>query len=141
VDDTAVGTAEVSLASLRGHHAAYLPSSVRIDIRPGCATNWIIVGGDGDVPVALFGSRQLAVSTVDPSSLALDGVPAVSAKTKDVDGDGLPDLVVDFPMASLPVTASSTRLTLSGWQTNSRAFSGSDAIAPIASLGPGHRRR
>jgi hypothetical protein len=132
---------EPGLLALRARHVAYSPLSVRIDVRPGAASNWIAVGGAGNVPVAIYGSPRLAVSTIDQASLALDAVPAVAARTFDVDGDGHDDLIIDFPMASLPVTATSTRLTLTGWQTSSRMLSGSDVIVPVASAGPGPARR
>jgi hypothetical protein len=135
-DNPSVGTYEQGVAAARAQHSAYPPFTTRIDIRPGCGTNWIAIGAAGPVPVAIFGAANFAVSSVDLTSLRLDGVAATSTSTSDVDGDGFTDLVATFPMASLPVTGSTTSLRLSGWQTNTRAFNGIDSITIVPQAGP-----
>jgi hypothetical protein len=135
-DDPSSGTDELGLANARNQHFLYPPFTATIDIRPGCGTNWIAIGGPGDVPVAVFGTPTFAVSSVDVATLHLDGVPADGTSTTDVDNDGIQDLLATFPMASLPVTQSTTSLTLSGAQTNSRAFTGVAPVTIVAQAGP-----
>jgi hypothetical protein len=126
----------VGVATAIANHNAYPPFSVQIDIRPGCGSNWVVAGGSGSVPVAVFGTATFAVSSVNVSTLALAGVLASGTSTSDVNGDGFTDLVANFPMASLPITGSTTAMTLTGAQTNSRAFSGSDLVNVVSGPGP-----
>jgi hypothetical protein len=135
-DVPAVGTNETGLATSIANHNAYPPFTVGIDVRPGCGNNWVAVGGSGSLPVAILGSSIFAVSSVAPASPLLEGVAATSASTTDVNGDGYPDILLQFPMASLPLTANTTSLTLTGWQKNSRAFSGTDTVTVVSGVGP-----
>jgi hypothetical protein len=135
-DDPTVGTDELGFATRLGDHSAYPPFTVQIDVRPGCGSNWVVVGGPGNVPVAVLGSASFAVASVEQSSLNILGVPPISIATTDVNADGNPDLLLEFAMASLPLSQSTSSLTVSGWQHNSRAFSGTDSVTVDGHAGP-----
>jgi len=74
---------------------------VNIDIKPGSDPNSINLSSNGVVPVAILGSADFDVTTVDPLSVELAGASVrIKGKSgnagsyKDVNGDGYLDLVV-----------------------------------------------
>ncbi len=76
---------------------------IEVDIKPGSADNPVNPDQEGVVPVAVLGSSGLAVSQIDPGSLRFGPEGAAPAhrghKTRDLDGDGHPDLLVHFNVA------------------------------------------
>jgi len=76
---------------------------LNIDIKPGSDPNCFNSNGHGVIPVAILGSADFDVSTIDPSTVLLDS-QAVRVKGKsgnwgsleDVNGDGFDDLVVQI---------------------------------------------
>jgi hypothetical protein len=85
--------------------------TVGVDVKPGSCDNPVNLGSKGVTPVALLGSADFDVTQVDPTSLALEGVPAQMASLGDVsaplpDGvclanDGIEDLMLKFDTAAL----------------------------------------
>ena len=77
---------------------------VALDIKPGSDTNCFNQNGHGVIPVAVFGSGTLDVNDIDVASLLLQGLPVKMAGKSNkylahidyVDGDGYPDLAVQF---------------------------------------------
>jgi hypothetical protein len=76
---------------------------VDIDIKPGSDPNCFNSDGHGVIPVAILGSADFDASTVDPSTVSLDGAEVrVKGKSgnagslEDVNGDGFQDLVVQI---------------------------------------------
>lgn len=73
---------------------------IRIDIMPGSAENPVNPDKQGVVPVAVLGGSDLAVSQIDPASLRFGPEGATPAhrnhESRDIDGDGLLDLLVHF---------------------------------------------
>ncbi|MDH3330027.1 MAG: leucine-rich repeat domain-containing protein, partial [Desulfobulbaceae bacterium] len=76
--------------------------TVNIDIKPGTEPNSINLGSNGKVPVAILSSTLFDATTINPLTVELAGA-TVAFKGKsdnpmtsidDVDGDGLPDLIV-----------------------------------------------
>ena len=81
---------------------------VSIDIEPGCRPNIINLKNDRDLlPVAILGSDELSVESIDPKSIKLCregiGTPASPIKDKFIklDGDCKLDLVVFFNIRDL----------------------------------------
>ena len=57
---------------------------VFVDIKPGGCPNPINVGAEGVLPVAILGTPTFDVTTIDPSSVRLEGVPALRSALEDV---------------------------------------------------------
>ena len=115
-------------------HVLFPPFSARIMIRPGCSSPNIGIGQSGTIQVALLGDRTFDVSQVDLSSLKFAGTPPINATSRDVNADGVPDLLLSFDKAKLKLTPHSTIGRLSGWMKNSQAFSGEQQIHVVSNL-------
>jgi hypothetical protein len=82
---------------------------VDIDIKPGSYPNSVNLGSNGVVPVAILSSPDLDATQVDPDTVTLAGSGvAVRGKSNkplahvvDVNGDSLPDLVVQVETEDL----------------------------------------
>ena len=99
-----------------------LEVNVDIDIKPGSDPNSINLGSNGNVPVAILSSADFDATTVDPYTVTLAGAE-VSLKGKaqtpmasveDVNGDGLPDLVVHVDTEALQLSEEETTAVLQG---------------------------
>ena len=121
---------------------------------PGTDRNPVNLKKRGNLPVVIFGSADLDVAEVNPSTLVLGDemdpdTPIIrknngpyAAYMEDVNSDGIMDLTVMFPTADLvrngDITELSTELILRGFLddacTNNR---GADVVTPI---GSGSRR-
>ena len=64
----------------------YPPSAVHVfvDIKPQGCPNPLNVGAEGVLPVAILGTSTFDVTTIDPSSIKLQGVPALRSALEDV---------------------------------------------------------
>lgn len=123
--------------SAGGYVVEYDCRAVHIDVMPGSNTNPIHSDGNGVIPVAILSSPDFDASSVDPSTVRLDG-QAVRVKGKsgnssslqDVNGDGLVDLVVQivddgaYPDGSAVATLTAT--TVSG-----ESIKGTDTITVV----------
>jgi hypothetical protein len=119
------------------------PLAVRIDVKAATDGKAVNPGERGLVDVALFSAPGFDAASVDLSSLRLGGASPkanpdgkVVVNRRDVDRDGLPDLVVRFrpepDRYGAPVPATLTGRTAAG-----RAFAGTDTVTW---KGPGARR-
>jgi hypothetical protein len=102
---------------------------VEIDIKPGTDPNPINPGSNGLVPVAILSSEDFDARTVDETTVELAGAfVAIRGKNKymahveDVNGDGLPDLVVQVKTQDLNLSAGGT-VELTG-----ETFDGEDIV-------------
>jgi len=103
--------------------------TVSIDIKPGSYPNSINLKSKGVVPVAVLGTSDFDVATVDPSSVVFAGASAVKWALEDVNGDGKLDLVLHFntqQLASLEKT--SMTATLTGFTYNGIPIQGTDTV-------------
>ncbi len=108
---------------------------VSIDIKPGSGPNSINLKSKGTVPVAILSSTKFDARTVDPATIAMAGA-GVKMKTKgvymaafeDVNGDGLPDLVVHFDTTSLHLAPTDTTATLTGATFDGKKIQGQDSV-------------
>ncbi len=86
---------------------------VDIDIKPGSDPNAINLGSQGVIPVAILSSPDFDATTVDPTTVLLEGSEvAIRGKSdkymaheEDVNGDGLIDLVVKIDTENLDPNA------------------------------------
>jgi len=88
------------------------PSTVELplDILPGDDPNPFVPNekGQGKIPMAIFATEEVAAADIKPESIKIAGVlgPVKTSINKDVDGDGLIDLVMHFSRRSLIDTLS-----------------------------------
>jgi len=65
-------------------HVKVIPIPVPLDIKPTSCPNPINITAKGVLPVAILGAEDLDVSTIDPASLALEGVAPLRWDWSDV---------------------------------------------------------
>jgi uncharacterized delta-60 repeat protein len=70
--------------------------SVQIDITPGSASNTLNLASNGVISVAILSTAGFDARTVNVASLLFAGAHATQSSFKDVNGDGIRDLVVNF---------------------------------------------
>ena len=109
-------------------------ATVSIDIKPASYPNSINPNSNGAIPVAILGTADFDAITVDPETVALEGVPA-KAKGKsgkygsmeDVNGDGYLDLVVQIPN-TIDWAEDATEATLTGETWDGIPIEGTDSV-------------
>lgn len=122
------------------------PSTVvTLEIRPGSDDNPVSASEQGLLPVAILGSNDLDVTTIDPSTLQLAGVdlalrgsvkrPQLAYSLEDVNGDGFTDLVAFFGVPDLvsagALTTSTIALTITGALTDATPIQGADSVKVV----------
>ena len=104
-----------------------------IDIKPGSDPNSINTKSKGKIPVAILG-KSIDVTTIDQSTVRFGptGSEAAPVKTKksfdDIDGDGKPDLVLQFATQDAGFSTTDTEGMLTGMTTNGTPIKGSDSV-------------
>lgn len=108
---------------------------VAIDIKPGASPNNINLGSNGVVPVAVLSTATFDARTVDPLSVTLAGAAVrlngkgrALASVKDVDEDGLLDLLVHVSTEALQLVATDAAAVLEGVTVDGRRIRGVDTI-------------
>ncbi|MEJ2217618.1 MAG: hypothetical protein P8099_13495 [Gemmatimonadota bacterium] len=127
------------------------PIHVKIDIEPGSSAKIIVVSGsmsknemsDQMVPVAILSTKSFDATTVNVSTAALgnDGMNAMAssfgygfprATIRDVNGDGIRDMVLQFPVAALmkdgALVHPTTRLCLTAKTSNGQSIRGCGSV-------------
>jgi hypothetical protein len=111
-------------------HVLYPPAFVKIVIQPGCSQKNLVPGHAGTFQVALLGDTHFNVNDVDVSGLNFHGAKALSTEIRDVNNDGIPDLVIQFRGSETRLSKLATKGRLSGWLKNSQVFVGEDRVSP-----------
>jgi hypothetical protein len=109
---------------------------VTIDIKPGDYPNSINLGSNGKVPVAILSSPTFDASTVDPASVTLAGAQVAlkgkgdkyMAAVQDVNGDGLPDLIVHVDTTAFTPSPGDTEAVLAGKTYAGLCIRGTDTV-------------
>lgn len=117
-----------------------------IDVKPGGEVNPINLKSRGKIPVAILSATNFDARTIDLSLTRIGGglvnrLPhgRWHKSVKDVNHDGLPDLLVHVPTQSLHLNADSVVLRVRGLTTGGVTFSGSDEIRIVPKPAPpGH---
>ena len=120
------------------------PAIVDIDIRPGGEQNPVNLRSNGVLPLAIFGNDYIDVYDIDLSSLSLDGaLPQTRGNSgkvgtfRDINGDDLTDLILQFWLNDLDIAPGADELILEGLlndNNGSLPFRGVDSIHLV---GPG----
>jgi hypothetical protein len=110
---------------------------VEISITPGGNPNSVNLKSRGVLPVAVFGTETFDASEIDPGTVTLAGAAVavrgkkgkLMAHIQDIDGDGLLDMLLQFPVQGLdPAQVQDGFALLSGATYGGDTFQGSDVI-------------
>jgi len=121
--------------------------SVSIDIKPGSYPNCMNVNNHGVIPVAILGSEEFEVSTIDVSTLSFAGLEVrvkgndlPQCSLEDVSGDfnspegapdGYPDLVCHFIDDEAQWEPGESTATVTGQLNDGRSMEGTDEICIV----------
>jgi hypothetical protein len=121
-----------------GYVVEYDCRAVPIDVMPGSSTNPINSDGNGVIPVAILSTPDFDASTVDASTVSLDGQAVrlkgksgTSGSLEDVNGDGLLDLVVQIVDTDGTYADGSTVATVTAKTTAGESIKGTDTITVV----------
>jgi hypothetical protein len=113
---------------------------VDISITPGGNPNKVNLKSKGLLPVAVFGTESFDATEIDPATVTFAGA-AVAVKGKrdklmahvcDIDGDGLLDMLLQFPVQELdPAQVQDGFAVLTGETYGGVAFEGTDVIVIV----------
>ena len=111
---------------------------INIDIKPGNKRNVINPRAKGGIWVAILSDTEPG-SPFDPSSqidiptveFGPDGAKAIRHKVKDVNKDGLGDLLLRFKIPETGIACGDTDATLTGETFDSQSFTGTDSIKTV----------
>jgi hypothetical protein len=145
--------------AFRGSYSIGSPIDVTLDIKPGSCPNPVNPASRGVLPVALLGSHDFEVSSIDVSSLQLEGVAPLRSSIEDVgtsgiggdecncasnEKDGVADLLMKFSTPelvaslSLPGQQQDAILSLNGRMHDGTPFAGRDCVVVVGnSSSPG----
>lgn len=108
---------------------------VDIDLKPGSFPNCINLKSKGSVPLIILGRDTFNVRDISISSVKLAGASVNIKKNgefysslKDVNQDGIMDLVLHFNTQDIQLTGGETKLVLTGNLLNGQAIRGTDDI-------------
>jgi hypothetical protein len=109
---------------------------VQIEIKPP-STPPVSINprSEGDTPVAILGTATFQVSSIDASSLRLGPGGSIPSPNQvhfeDVNGDGIIDLVAQFPTQKIGIRCNDTALFLTGKITSGAAIQGSEELQTV----------
>jgi hypothetical protein len=105
---------------------------VMVDIRPGSEDNPIVPGGPGRIPVAILGTHDFDVTTVDSSTLRFGPGGAVpiheGGHLEDVDRDGLVDLLQHYRAEDAAIPCGAESATVTGETFDGCRIEGTDTV-------------
>lgn len=112
---------------------------VNVDIKPGSNTNVINLKSTGSVPVALLGSADFDVTSVDLGTVKFgkmhemdSGAPALRSALQDINGDGYMDRVFHFKISLTGLEPGDTMACLHGMTLDGTHFCGHDSVKIIS---------
>jgi uncharacterized delta-60 repeat protein len=134
--DVAVsGSGDFALARYLGAPSAI---SVVVDVKPGTEHNVVRLQDHGVVPVAILTTTSFDAATVDSASVCFGDAEDPSRRDctekhgsghlEDVNGDGMPDLLLHYEVQETGIDAGDTQACLSGTTHAGNAIEGCDRI-------------
>jgi hypothetical protein len=132
----------IDIADTTTFNSAFLINAlekVDVDIKRGRDNNPINLSSGGSLRVAILGSDSLDVADVDVTTLALGPNAAAPSHDftkpnafekhrRDVNGDGLMDLISHYRIGDTGIEPSDARVCLAGKKLDGASFEGCDAI-------------
>lgn len=136
INDQGTLVGEYTDVNDRGHGFVATPSvtTVAIDIRPGSTSNPVNPKSDGVISVAILTTDTFDASTVGPASVRFGpGAASVRdvARLSDVNGDGRPDLVLQFRVQDSGIECGATLASLTGETFSGEPIQGADSIVTV----------
>ncbi|MBI3640305.1 MAG: SBBP repeat-containing protein [Thaumarchaeota archaeon] len=106
------------------------PVSVNIDIKPGNLQNLVDPNSKGIILVAILSTQTFHSITVNPTTVTFgpNNSPAVGGLMKDVNGDGLVDMVLGFKISNTGIFCGETSAVLNGKTLAGIPIQGNDHI-------------
>jgi len=114
--------------------------TVGIDIKPGNPQNTIAARSNGLVAVAIMSNPVFDATQVDPLTIRLSGAPVVTKpplQRRDVNGDGLMDLVANVDASAMSVSPGSGFAVLEGRTLYGAPIRGTARVRVVDSRGAG----
>jgi choice-of-anchor B domain-containing protein len=114
--------------------AELLRTDVAIDVKPGHAGSPVRAGAGGVLPVAVLGSPDFDVASIDPASLALGPGRApldAPARYRDVDRDGSVDLYGHYRLREAALDAGDGQVCLRWEILDGTRYEGCDAVRHV----------
>ena len=107
--------------------------AVAVDVRPGSPRNPLNPFARGVVPVALLGSEDFDVASVDVATLGFGphAAPAVRSRIQDRNGDGHPDLVTHHRVPDTGIALGDVEACLVGATLDGTPLRGCDAVSTV----------
>jgi hypothetical protein len=134
ITGTAVpGQTDTYIVSVTEGQPLGIQLQVKIDIKPGETPNPINVSSTGLIPVAILSTPTFNAKTVAPSSIRFGpaGANTVKSSIQDVNGDGLPDLVMQFKTQQAGIKLGDTQACLTGKTKSGLDIQGCDQIRTV----------
>lgn len=108
---------------------------VTLDIKSEGSNNVINPNSNGVISAAILGTDKFDVTTVDTSTLRF-GPNAAALATKavitDINGDGIPDLLMHFKTQDAGIKCTDTAIVLTAKTRDGTMISGSDSIQTVS---------
>jgi hypothetical protein len=110
-------------------------TEVAIDVRPDSATNPINPKSKGVITVAILTTATFDATTVDPATVRFGAIGTEAAPVhvaiQDVNGDGLPDLLLHVKTQDTDIQCGATSALLTGETFDGQPVEGSDTIVTV----------
>ncbi|HJZ78141.1 MAG TPA: right-handed parallel beta-helix repeat-containing protein [Vicinamibacterales bacterium] len=109
------------------------PLTVVVDVKPGSRRNTVNPRSKGMLAVAILTTKTFDAMAVNASTVRFGPASAVPARARfrDVNADGLPDLLLQFRVPTTGIACGATDVSLSGETLDGRAIQGSDVLRTV----------
>ncbi len=125
---------EPNIDEAKASHRLFPLLDVNIEVRPGCQAGVVAPSDASPVEVAVFSTASFDATQLDPLSVQVSGATPLSIGARDVNGDGLTDLVVQVSMAAMSLTPTSNTVTLRGALPSSQAVFGAASVTVVPKI-------
>jgi hypothetical protein len=124
-----IGICDIGAVEFRG------PMLVSVDIRPKRDANRINPNSNNNINVAIFSANGFDATAVDPNTVRFGATGTEAAPIqgaiRDVDGDGLFDLVLRFAIPDTGIMCGDTSASLTGQTAEGLSITGSSPIKTV----------